>query len=75
MYLTELTNGLGNPGSVAIIDATTFSIVNAIPVGLVPHGIAIQPVPEASSLGLAAIACTFVGLLYKRATKRSTVKP
>ena len=43
VYLTQLTQGGANPGSVAVIDAATFSIANSIPVGLHPHGIANQP--------------------------------
>jgi YVTN family beta-propeller protein len=60
VYLTQLTSGGGNPGSVAIIDANTFSIVNTIPVGLAPHGIAIRPIPEPVSLALAAMACAAI---------------
>lgn len=42
-YLTQLTQGGPNPGSVAVINTSTFSIVNTIPVEVRPHGIAIQP--------------------------------
>jgi YVTN family beta-propeller protein len=32
-------------GSIAVIDTATFSIVDTIPVGMRPHGFAIQPLP------------------------------
>jgi DNA-binding beta-propeller fold protein YncE len=31
VYLTQLTQGGANPGSVAVIDANTFAVVNTIP--------------------------------------------
>ncbi len=62
VFLTQLTQGGANPGSVAVIDAATFANVTTIPVGLVPHGIAIQPVPEPTTIvslamGLVAALC------------------